>query len=142
MRMRRSYLGVVLAAGILAVIAFVLKWQKAKPVSSAAPNAFAWKAPDTTKIPATQQGELIRYGRNLVANTAFFIGPKGSVAALTNGMNCQNCHLEAGTKFFGNNYGAVQSTYPKFRARSGTIETIDKRINDCVERSLNGKTLD
>ncbi len=56
-------------------------------------------------------------------------------------MNCQNCHLDAGTKPFGNNYSAVYSTYPKFRARSGTKETIEKRINDCFERSLNGKPL-
>lgn len=57
-------------------------------------------------------------------------------------MNCQNCHLEAGTKIFGNNYSAVASTYPKYRARSGTMENMYKRINDCFERSLNGKPLD
>lgn len=60
---------------------------------------------------------------------------------ISNGMNCQNCHLDAGTKPFGNNYGAVASTYPKFRARSGAIETIEKRVNDCFERSLNGKSM-
>src|SRR5258708_3287515 len=59
----------------------------------------------------------------------------------SNGMNCQNCHLEAGTKFFGNNYSAVASTYPKLRERSGTIESIEKRVNDCIERSLNGKAI-
>ena len=57
-------------------------------------------------------------------------------------MNCQNCHLEAGTKVFGNNYSAVASTYPKYRARSGAIENIFKRVNDCFERSLNGKAID
>ena len=43
---------------------------------------------------------------------------------------------------FGNNYGSVAATYPKFRARSGTSENIYKRVNDCFERSLNGKALD
>jgi thiosulfate dehydrogenase len=57
-------------------------------------------------------------------------------------MNCQNCHLDAGTKTFGNNYGAVASTYPKLRARSGNVESIEKRVNDCFERSLNGEALD
>ncbi len=61
---------------------------------------------------------------------------------ISNGMNCQNCHLEAGTKPFGNNYGSVASTYPKFRARSGQLESIEKRVNDCLERSLNGSPLD
>jgi thiosulfate dehydrogenase len=36
----------------------------------------------------------------------------------------------------------VYSTYPKFRDRSGSQETIYKRVNDCMERSLNGKALD
>jgi thiosulfate dehydrogenase len=36
----------------------------------------------------------------------------------------------------------VSSSYPKFRNRSGTIEGYVKRINDCIERSLNGKGLD
>jgi thiosulfate dehydrogenase len=62
--------------------------------------------------------------------------------SISNGMNCQNCHLRAGTKPFGNNYSAVSATYPKFRARSGSIESIEKRVNDCIERSLNGKALD
>jgi thiosulfate dehydrogenase len=85
---------------------------------------------------------LPRYGRELIEHTSYYLGPKGSVAAITNGMNCQNCHLDGGTIPWANNYGAVASTYPKFRDRSGTIETIQKRVNDCLERSLNGKGLD
>lgn len=85
---------------------------------------------------------LTAYGHELIANTSYYLGPNGKVAALTNGMNCQNCHLQGGTLPWGNNYGAVSSTYPKFRARSGGLETISKRVNDCMERSLNGKPLD
>ena len=85
---------------------------------------------------------MIRYGRELIANTAKYIGPQGNVAHLTNGMNCQNCHLEAGTKPFGNNYLSVHATYPKFRDRSGSIETEVKRVSDCMERSLNGKAVE
>lgn len=85
---------------------------------------------------------LVRYGRELIENTSFYLGPKGRVAAITNGMNCQNCHLDGGTLPWANNYGAVSSTYPRFRDRSGTVETIEKRVNDCLERSLNGRALD
>lgn len=101
-----------------------------------------WRPPDSTMIPVNEEGELIRYGKDLIAHTARYLGPKGTVQALSNGMNCQNCHLAAGTVPFGNNYAAVASTYPKFRARSGAVETMEKRINDCIERSLNGKPLD
>ncbi len=101
-----------------------------------------WQAPDIKSIPATPEGDLIRYGRDLVAHTSRYLGPKGEVKAISNGMNCQNCHLEAGTKPFGNNYAAVASKYPTVRARSGIIESIEKRVNDCIERSLNGEKLD
>jgi thiosulfate dehydrogenase len=86
--------------------------------------------------------ELILYGEELIAHTAQYLGPNGSVAQLTNGMNCQNCHLDAGSRPWGNNYGGVYSTYPKFRDRSGGIESIYKRVSDCMERSLNGKAID
>lgn len=100
-----------------------------------------WKAPDSIAIPTGKVGDEIRYGRELIAHTSEYLGPKGKVMSISNGMNCQNCHLDAGTKIYGNNYSAVASTYPKFRARSGTEETIEKRVNDCIERSLNGKAL-
>jgi thiosulfate dehydrogenase len=101
-----------------------------------------WRAPDIATVDKGENGELILYGRELIARTANYLGPQGSVMHISNGMNCQNCHLEAGTKPFGNNYGAVAALYPKFRARSGGMETIEKRVNDCFERSLNGKPLD
>ena len=89
-----------------------------------------------------EERELIIYGQELIAHTSRYLGPKGSVAQITNGMNCQNCHLQAGAKAWGNNFAAVFSTYPKFRDRSGQIETIYKRVADCMERSLNGTAVD
>ncbi len=103
-----------------------------------------WVAPsllsDNTLTGA--QRKMVMYGEDLIKNTARYFGPSGSVAQISNGMNCQNCHLSAGTLPWGNNYSAVASTYPKFRERSGTIENIPKRVNDCFERSLNGKAID
>lgn len=106
-------------------------------------TATVWEAPSLSEIPKEYpKANLIFYGHELIARTADFLGPNGIVKAISNGMNCQNCHLAAGTKPFGNNYSAVSATYPKFRARSGTQETIIKRINDCFQRSLNGEALD
>jgi thiosulfate dehydrogenase len=89
-----------------------------------------------------REDSLTQYGYQLITNTAFYLGPKGKVIHSSNGMNCQNCHLQAGTIPWGNNYSAVASTYPKFRNRSSTVETISKRVNDCIERSLNGNPID
>ncbi len=97
-----------------------------------------WQAPNVEDLPKNEVSKLVLYGRDLVAHTVRYLGPKGSVEQNTNGMNCQNCHLEAGTKAMGNNYAAVFSTYPKYRTRSGSVESVVKRISDCFERSLNG----
>jgi len=103
-----------------------------------------WTAPSDWRMMYLDSSEkdLVQYGRELIAHTSEYLGPKGSVLQMSNGMNCQNCHLNAGTQPWGNNYFAVQSTYPKFRARSGTLENQIKRVNDCFQRSLNGKALD
>lgn len=100
-----------------------------------------WAPKDMYLVTNKKKLDEILYGEELVINTAKYLGPRGSVKPLSNGLNCQNCHLDAGTRVFGNNYGSVQSMYPKLRARSGQIESIEKRINDCFERSLNGKAL-
>ncbi len=101
-----------------------------------------WRAPDTNAIPANAEGDLIRYGKDLIANTAYYLGPKGKVTAISNGMNCQNCHADAGLKPYGNCFSAVASIYPTFRPRSGIVESIEFRVNDCLQRSLNGKPID
>lgn len=105
-------------------------------------NSKMWEAPNVDTITNKDDQQLIAYGKDLIANTSKYIGPNGLIGKLSNGMNCQNCHLDAGTRPLGNNYAAVYATYPKFRARSGTKETIVKRISDCIERSLNGTKLD
>jgi thiosulfate dehydrogenase len=101
-----------------------------------------WVAPDSTKIPKNKTGDMIRYGKALLAHTAEYFGPNGSIAHLSNGMNCQNCHLEGGSRLFANNYSVVAATYPKLSFRSGKIQPISQRITDCFNRSLAGKVPD
>jgi thiosulfate dehydrogenase len=102
-----------------------------------------WESPDPQLAETDAQATLIAYGADLIRNTQDYFGENGLVRpASINGLNCQNCHLEAGSKPFGNNYFAVASTYPQLRARSGALETIPKRVNDCFLRSLNGTPID
>lgn len=101
-----------------------------------------WRPADVALITDLKLKEQVEYGRELVAHTSKYFGPNGSISKITNGLNCQNCHLEAGTTVFGNNFGSVASLYPKFRERSGTVESMSKRVNDCFERSLNGRAID
>lgn len=134
---------IVLAILVVATIQIISYEKRTSQRISALP-ASDWVAP-SLYLDVTLKGETreaVIYGNDLVARTAQYFGPQGQIAAITNGMNCQNCHLDAGKRSWGNNYSAVASTYPKFRDRSGSIESIPKRVNDCFERSLNGKPID
>ena len=135
---------------IVLVIVLVVVWDatsnksNTQPITSEEKQRDYWVAPslfldNTTK---GEQRKMVIYGQDLIINTSRYLGPHGSVNQISNGMNCQNCHLSAGTLPWGNNYSGVASTYPKFRERSGTIENIPKRVNDCIERSLNGQPID
>lgn len=88
------------------------------------------------------EDSLVRLGHDLIENTSYYFGPKGKVAAITNGMNCQNCHMQGGIIPWGNNFSAVIISYPKFSYRSGKMMSISRRVNDCFERSLNGIAID
>ena len=139
---------VVLVAGIIAM-PFVLQYahdaakeETKKSAVTIKDTTTYWVAADINTITDSKLKLQVEYGKELIAHTSKYFGPQGSVMKISNGMNCQNCHLQAGTVTWGNNYGSVASLYPKFRARSGSSENIYKRINDCFERSLNGKALD
>lgn len=96
-------------------------------------------APDTALIPHDQFGDLIRYGRELIVNTAYYLGPEGIKGHyLGNKMNCNNCHLDAGTRPYGLNYFSSHARYPQYRGREDKILTLAERVNNCIERPHNG----
>jgi thiosulfate dehydrogenase len=103
----------------------------------------SWQGPSLEYIGRMPDAELIFYGFDLIRNTQDYFGEYGLLRpGSINRLNCQSCHLDAGTRPFGNNYFAVQSTYPQWRARSGSREDIPRRVNDCFQRSLNGSPLE
>jgi thiosulfate dehydrogenase len=139
----RSYRILLISLAALCVLTIIWKSinQQNKALAAQQPIADSnWHSPSlfTDRELEGEQRRLVIFGQDLIARTALYLGPKGSIANISNGMNCQNCHLQAGKKTWGNNYGAVASTYPRFRDRSGTTESIYKRVSDCFERSLNG----
>ncbi|HVW58592.1 MAG TPA: c-type cytochrome [Puia sp.] len=98
--------------------------------------------PDTSLIPNDVFGEEVRYGRQLLLNTAYYIGPDGTKGHyLGNKMSCTNCHQDAGVKPYSFNLLASHDNYPQYRAREGKILTLAERINNCVMRPHNGKPL-
>jgi thiosulfate dehydrogenase len=123
---------------------FLYKSESSKIESKNRQSAFLplteslWNAPDSNQIATNESGDLIRYGKKLIRATAAYFGPAGSISHNANGMNCQNCHLDAGTRAWAGNFGGVAAVYPRFSERRGSAETINQRISDCFERSMNG----
>jgi thiosulfate dehydrogenase len=146
--MTRKWL--IVSVLLLTVVLIILERREKKSktairklqVGVPSPKKPLWMAPDSNAIPYDENGDLIRYGKKLISHTARYIGPHGSINHSANGMNCQNCHLDAGTRAWAGNFGAVASIYPRFSDRRGSVETINQRITDCFERSMNGEAPD
>lgn len=138
----RNY-AVVLTLGIAvgAVILYKLLPDPVKPVIEKE-DPLAWYPPSIYSLVNSPESDLVLYGRELILHTAKYFGPRGNLSKISNGMNCGNCHLDAGSRPYGNSFAAVAANYPKFRNRSGKVESVEFRINDCFERSLNGKMID
>jgi thiosulfate dehydrogenase len=97
---------------------------------------------DTSKIPDGKFGEAVRYGRELMLNTAYYIGPDGvNGKYLGNKMNCTNCHQDAGTKLYSFNLMGSHDDYPQYRSREGKVLTMAERVNNCVMHPHSGKAL-
>jgi thiosulfate dehydrogenase len=63
-----------------------------------------WRIPDVDDLPMNTFGRVIRTGRDLIVHAGAMIGPDAADPAKRysgNGLECQSCHLDAGTKKFG-----------------------------------------
>ena len=92
--------------------------------------------PSLDTIPGTQLGEQIRLGYQIVVNTQEY-----ARAYVGNRLNCTNCHLDAGLNPNAASFVGLAAVYPEFRTRNAQSNTLADRINECFERSLNGRAL-
>jgi thiosulfate dehydrogenase len=109
---------------------------------SAAPPI--WTVPEIGALADDANGRLVRCGRDLVTATYAYIGPEVPDRAKRfagNNLACGNCHLHAGTKKFGIPLFGIFDEFPHYSARSGTVITLDERLNSCMTRSMNGRAL-
>ena len=95
---------------------------------------FAPPSPET--IPGSQLGEQIRLGYEIVVNTQQY-----AKAYVGNRLNCTNCHLDAGLNPNAASFVGLAAVYPEYRARNARVNTLADRVNECFERSLNGRAL-
>jgi len=99
-------------------------------------SATAPTIPSFDSIPSTPEGDRIRLGYNLIMNTQTY-----AKAFVGNSLSCRNCHLDAGRKVGAGTYVGVIYAYPRYKARVAREISLEDRINECFERSMNGKPL-
>jgi thiosulfate dehydrogenase len=138
-------IAVLLGSATAASLAIgVARGQGPQTPSSAPTQETVWAVPDVDQLPNDDMGRTVRYGRDLVVKTASLIGPEISDPThrfAGNNLNCQSCHIEGGTKKFGLPFIGVYADFPNYGARSGSVGTIEDRIQGCMVRSMNGKPL-
>ena len=84
------------------------------------------------------------YGKRLLAQTAELLGPHnpdGQMHYSGSGLNCGSCHLGTGTEPGTLTLMQATAHYPRFSARTGGKTDIEDRINECLQRSMNGRPL-
>jgi thiosulfate dehydrogenase len=103
-----------------------------------------WQVPDPDSLPDDAFGRTVRLGRDLIVKTSSLIGPDAPDPARRyagNGLDCQSCHLNAGTQRFGLPLAGIWGVFPTYIARENEVRTLEERINGCMERSMNGHAL-
>lgn len=93
-------------------------------------------SPHDSLIGGGPLGASIRRGRAILADTRDSL--PGHVG---NALRCTSCHLRDGTQAYAAPWVGVYSRFPQFRSRNARINVVQDRINDCLQRSLNGKAL-
>ncbi len=96
-----------------------------------------FRIPSESEITDSVTLASVRRGRALIHST------RDSLPAMVGAsLSCANCHVADGTQKDGMPLVGAYARFPQYRGRSAKVELIEFRINDCFERSMNGKALD
>jgi len=99
-------------------------------------QGYPFKAPSISEAPSGPVGDAVRQGHSLLTETRLML-PNN----VGNGMNCTSCHLNGGTKPHAAPFAGLWGVFPAYSARVAKVITLADRVNDCFERSMNGKAL-
>src|ERR1700721_1141344 len=129
---------------IISGIALAALLSAISSAQTASPPAPAWTVRDPDTLPDDAFGRAVRRGRDLIVKTSSLIGPDATDPAMRyggNGLDCQSCHLQAGTQRFALPLAGIWGVFPLYIARENEVRTLEERINGCMERSMNGHPL-
>jgi thiosulfate dehydrogenase len=82
-------------------------------------------------------------GKSIARGKAILTATRDSLPDnVGSGLRCSSCHLDAGMRKDGLLLAGVYGRYPQYRTRTGGVVTLEERINDCFQRSLNGHAIE
>ncbi len=94
---------------------------------------------DPEQAPSNIRESVMR-GYRLIMNTGFYAPNYAH-----NELACTHCHFVGGDTLGGKNGGislvGVTTVYPQYSKREGKVITLAQRINNCFQRSMNGRPL-
>jgi thiosulfate dehydrogenase len=128
----------VVAVLLLAGIAQLL----AHPESSALAQQTA-KPRAPFRVPTVDEMKDTTYRASALRGRALLLATRDSLPRnVGNSLRCASCHLDGGLRRDAMPWVGVFSRFPQYRARSGKVDLIEDRINDCFRRSMNGRAID
>jgi len=84
------------------------------------------------------------YGKRLLAQTSELLGPDNPDARMRysgSRLSCGSCHLGTGTEPGSLTLLLATEHYPRLSPRVGAMTDIEDRVNECMQRSMNGRPL-
>jgi thiosulfate dehydrogenase len=130
-----SAIGLVVLGGAIAALAFVSITPASAPTDGSSggnSTEAGFTPPPVSEIPSGPEGDAIRRGM------AIFDDPRTHAAQFAgNSMACKNCHLDSGRKANSSPMWAAWIAYPQFRKKTGSINTMEDRIEGCFRYSMN-----
>ena len=104
------------------------------PPAPEASRQVKFTPPNIADIPNSPLGDMVSYGRDIFVDTQRY-----AAQYVGNKLNCQNCHLDAGSLANSAPLWAAYVAYPAFRTKNEQVNTFAKRLEGCFRFSMNGR---
>ena len=98
------------------------------------PKPVAFRPPPEAAMPGGPFGAAVRLGRAIFTDTQRY-----AKRYVGNGLNCENCHLDAGRLADSAPLWAAYTRFPAYRSKNGKVNSFEDRLAGCFRFSMNGQ---